>query len=66
MRDERTLVRVKSLSIGVVEDDGNPVMGVVKVVTPAGDRVNLALTPEQVDSASTLIASLACEMMLRD
>lgn len=66
MHDQRTLVRVQSLSIGMVEDDGNPVMGVVKVVTPSGDVLNLAFTPEQVDAAFSLIGCLACELMLRD
>lgn len=65
MYDPRTLVRVRNLATGVVEVDENPVMGVIAVTTPSGDRVNLALTAEQVDAASSMLASLAVELMLR-
>lgn len=67
MYDPRTLVRVKGLATGVVEmEDGNPVLGVIKVTTPSGDAVNLALVPEQVDGLTSMLASLACDLMLRD
>lgn len=67
MFDERTLVIVNRLSFGVVEtgDDQTPILGVMRIQTPSGDRVNLALTPQQVDDASTGFANLAVELMLR-
>lgn len=65
MYDPRTLVRVRSVTTGLVEVEDHPVLGVLKVVTPSGDRVNLALTADQVDGLTSMLADLSCELMLR-
>ena len=52
-----------TFSAATTDRDDRPVAGVIGVTSPSGDRVNLCLSPEQVDLAVTALIELACDLV---
>ena len=56
-------VIVSKLDYFPATTDHDETAGVIAVTTPSGDRVNLVLTPAQVDEAASELLALACDLL---